>query len=176
MLPRNRRIAFPNRHRPPSSSSRPTTPLLVLFLACALACDGKPLVCPACGREVHERTAAVLTLEDGTRISMCCPRCAARRDGEEYRTVTVTVRDFETGDRVDADRAILVQGSDVHTCRGPILRPLRDDAGGQLLPVYDRCEPSVVAFTRHEAALSFISVQGGWITDWPSLVQAQGTP
>lgn len=149
---------------------------LALALLAAAACDQRHVACEICGRGLHENTSVLTRGESGTGTEFCCVRCAVRAGVPVDRAGITTVRDFATGERIDASRAVLVEGGDVHVCRGPVLRPPVDDTGRQLTPVYDRCEPSVVAFADRKAAREFVARHGGHITAWSALSRQQEGP
>jgi len=110
---------------------------------------------------------------DGATERTCCPRCAAHVLGAGSPATSVTVRDFDTGQPVPVEQAVFVEGSDVHPCRGLMKEPPRDERGCCLAAAYDRCEPSVVAFSNATAAARFMESHGGLITTWSALESAR---
>jgi hypothetical protein len=117
----------------------------------------------------------VVARADGSHQQTCCARCGARVVARDARPVaSVTVRDFDTALPIAVERAVFVEGSDVHPCRGIVSDPPRDERGCCLKAVYDRCEPSVVAFDSAEAAGRFMRRHGGTRTTWAALVAGVG--
>ncbi len=106
---------------------------------------------------------------DGTEARTCCPRCAAHTLHTGSPAVSITVRDFDNGEPIPMARAVFVEGSDVHPCRGVADTQPRDERGCCLSAAYDRCEPSVVAFSTHGAAAKFMDRHGGLVTTWAAL-------
>ena len=68
----------------------------------------------------------------------------------------IEVTSFDEAKPLEAERAFYVEGSDVHPCARPVgSAPVTDERGCCLKPVYDRCEPSLVAFADEASASSF---------------------
>lgn len=151
-------------------------PVLVLAVATGLAACGGQEVCSACGRHECANLAFSITLENGQQVNTCCPRCGLHylvTDRKDARVASLHVRDFETAKTLDATTAVYVSGSDVHPCLGVNTEPPRDERG-PIAAAFDRCEPSLVAFSGREPALRFIARHGGTITTWQRLSAAVG--
>jgi hypothetical protein len=142
---------------------RPAPPALVLaaVLAAAIGCAPRPQICRICEREIHAEVRAVAVLEDGTRVTACCPRCALqflREAGRAARSLEVS--DYGGGGSLPLRAAWIVEGSDETPC----LRhhpPIVGDTGAPLHLCYDRCQPSLIAFRDEAAARAFAAARGG---------------
>jgi len=147
--------------------------LLILSLVAALATSGCNLTaagCDVCGREKCTNMTMTIARDDGSVQHVCCARCGAHAIASGAPATSIMVKDFDNAEPIDATRALLVEGSDVHPCRGIMTNPPRDERGCCLRPSFDRCEPSVVAFGSPEAARRFIAAHGGTLTTWADIV------
>jgi hypothetical protein len=152
----------------------PARPLLLLVLLATLlaplaGCARQAAACEACGRRECRNMTVTVARTDGSALRTCCARCAAHVLEAGPMAAAVTVRDFETAEPLEAARAFFVQGSDVHPCRQVETQPPRDEHGCCLLPAFDRCEPSVVAFGAEAAARAFMAAHGGTLTRWSEI-------
>lgn len=145
--------------------------LLALALPALNGCRAAAARCSVCERTECSNLAVTVTWENGERQRTCCARCGGRLIASKGKPSSVTVRDFDTARPIPAERAVFVEGSDVHPCRGVRTDPLRTAEGCCLLPDYDRCEPSVVAFGEGDAARRFMAVHGGTVVSWESLAR-----
>ena len=138
--------------------------LVVLFVlsgAWYLVSHRQPKVCPFSGREIHPQTRALVTIE-GRRYETCCLRCAiieAQQTGKSLRVLKVA--DFETSKLIDPERAWFVESSDVNLCMR--MAPAVESRGRESTYVrtFDRCSPSVPAFSSEQHARGFIAQHGG---------------
>jgi hypothetical protein len=149
------------------SAASATVLMLLVFLGTS-ACN-RAKACDACGRHASAQTSLAIQREDGSRQEACCARCGAHLLATGSAVSSVRVRDFETSEWLDAARAVFVEGSDVHPCRGLITEPPRDDRGCCRTAAFDRCEPSLLAFRSPEAARAFMAVHGGTSTSWQAV-------
>lgn len=120
----------------------------------------EPDVCRICRREIHAESRAVIEV-DGRREPVCCVRCAltlVRQQGSSVRLVEVS--DYVTGRPINPTAAFYVEGSRVVRCEKhePMLL---DPTKHPYERVFDRCEPSVYAFARRDAAEGFAARNGG---------------
>jgi len=135
--------------------------LALLGGAWYFASHRQPKVCPFSGREIHPETRAVVTV-GGTKYETCCVRCAiieAQQTGKPLRVLKVA--DFETGKHIDPSRAWFVEASSVNFCMrmSPAAEgPSRESV---YLRAFDRCSPSVLAFSSEQHARDFIAQHGG---------------
>ena len=108
--------------------------------------------------------AFTIQTADGRTVQTCCPRCGLHYIASEKLPVaSLTVRDFETSTGLPAEGAFYVEGSDVAPCAmasSDSSQP-RDERGCCLKTVYDRCQPSVLAFATRRSAESFAREHGG---------------
>ncbi len=149
--------------------------LLLPALTTAPGCRSAAAHCSVCDRHECRNLALSVVWKDGGRQDTCCPRCGARLIASKGAPASVTVRDFDTADPVPAERAVFVEGSDVHPCRGIRTEALRDANGCCLTPEYDRCEPSVVAFKDEAGARRFMALHGGMVVSWSSLASPRAS-
>ena len=135
--------------------------LLVLGGAWYLVSHRQPKVCPFSGREIHPETRAVVTV-GGKKYEVCCVRCAmieAQQTGKPLKVLKVA--DFETRKLIDPERAWFVESSDVNLCMR--MAPAVESRGRESTYVrtFDRCSPSVLAFSSEQHARGFIAQHGG---------------
>lgn len=139
-----------------------------------VACDRGRNACRLCDRE-ECRIAAFTVYEESGRVERtCCPRCALRYLGERRPLYSrLEVNAFDDAALLDAEKAVFVEGSDAHPCARSIgSTPPQDERGCCLLTVYDRCEPSLVAFSDGRKAAAFAREHGGFVRSWPELVSS----
>lgn len=118
-----------------------------------------PVVCEISGRPIHDNMHTVVEV-DGKRMHACCPRCPLTlmaQLNEEARILSV--RDFQTGETLAAEKAYFVSGSRIEVCTAPRMKI--DDRGGVYVRAFDRCEPSLLAFAREKDARAFMAENGG---------------
>lgn len=143
--------------------------LVTAALLAVLAC-GAPPGCPQCGREECRNLAFTIHLADGGRVQTCCPRCALRYIQEEKPEVaSLEAHAFDTARPIDVDRAFWVEGSDVHPCSHGVEGPPKDERGCCLEAVYDRCLPSLLAFSDPVGAAAFAREHGGFLTSFEKI-------
>ncbi len=141
-----------------------------LLVATASCVRSKAEMCSQCGRDECKNLAFTVGLANGSTVKMCCPRCALRYLSEKRPEVTtLAVRGFEDARTLDARNAFYVEGSDAHPCTSHEGSPPVDERGCCLKPVYDRCEPSVLAFASVGKAESFAKEHGGFVRTFDAL-------
>jgi hypothetical protein len=120
---------------------------------------GKPL-CDICKRELHKQNVFVSTDAQGKRKETCCPRCglhyALNHGGRALRAT-----DFSTGKPIRAEDAIYLEGSDLMQCCSAV--GFRSSEGVYNDIQYDRCMPSLLAFSKVEEAETVRRQHGGQI-------------
>jgi hypothetical protein len=126
--------------------------------------------CAACYRAIHGETHVVAYLEDGSLEHVCCPRCALRYQKEREDVSSVEVTDFATMRTLDAEDAFFVEDSTVVLCRHDE-RVQEDRSGVQYELTWDRCLPSLIAFSSREAAVAFQRESGGVVKTYAELLQ-----
>ncbi|MCC6861907.1 MAG: hypothetical protein IT158_25270 [Bryobacterales bacterium] len=136
-------------------------PLAAIFAFAVTRLTPGSSLCEACRRDVHHNSRTVAAI-DGRSQTFCCPSCAlakGRQRGVPVRFLEMT--DFDSGLPLPPARAFLVRGSDLATCRNehtPV-----DETGHKPALVYDRCSPSLPAFSTKERAEGFVRSHGGAI-------------
>ena len=148
--------------------------VVVVALALALGYVGLRMLdgerdqaCAACGRPVHAQ-ARVVGLVDGESRTFCCAACLLmdhRQTGQNIDVVELT--DYSTHSALDPDEAFLVVGSSVNHC----LRhePLLDQHRTASRLDFDRCSPSVLAFSSEGEARAFVVNNGGRLSRFEEL-------
>ena len=123
--------------------------------------------CRVCRRQLHAGSQ-VVALQEGRKEAFCCPTCAVTFGRQAGQAVTVVeVTDFETGSRIAPADAYAVQGSDVNLCRQ---HPVLTDSQKQPASMqFDRCSPSVLAFSSRQAAETFSREHGGRLLSFGAL-------
>jgi len=149
--------------------------IVAILLAGTLSCGrARAAACSQCGREECKNLAVTIALEGGESVKTCCPRCALRYVAEKRPAVkTIAVRGFADAGTIDANKAFYVEGSDVHPCAHRENSPAVDERGCCLKAVYDRCEPSLVAFESADKAESFAREHGGFVHTFDELKSAR---
>lgn len=132
--------------------------------------DVNASLCPECGREIYPDWVFTITAPDGRNQKLCCPHCGiltmlAQRTPPERAMAT----DFATGKPVRADQAVYVWNSDVNHCDRPQKMSQFNQQPMQL--VFDRCFPSVIAFSRMEDAAAFVKDHHGEVRSFNEVVQ-----
>ncbi len=117
--------------------------------------------CPFSGREIHPQTRASVTI-GGKKYEVCCVRCAiieAQQTGKPLRVLKVA--DFESSKLIDPVSAWFVENSSVNLCMR--MAPAVESRGRESVYVrtFDRCSPSVLAFSSEQHARAFIAQHGG---------------
>lgn len=115
--------------------------------------------CYACQREIHSSVKVVADLPVGT-ATFCCLACAISEQQQIHRQIRfLSVADFVSGRMVEPESAIYLAGSEVNMCHQAHQQP---SAEHQPMPeAFDRCSPSILAFTNREAADSMRRQHGG---------------
>ena len=115
--------------------------------------------CTACLRPVHRNTVTK-ALVNGKHKQYCCPACALSDHQQTRATVQVTsLTEFTTGITLHPETAFIVRGSDRTSCThhqapiGPDKQPVHAH--------FDRCSPSLLAFSSREKAVAFAREHGG---------------
>ena len=128
----------------------------------------EPDRCDICYRPMHQETFYRIHLESGASKDACCPRCGLRFQEGRDDVVGTEVTDFNTRQHIDAAVAYYVEGSPVHFCSHASVRD--DRSGGQYEVAWDRCLPSLIAFSSREAAQKFLEENGGDIKTYEELL------
>lgn len=148
--------------------------MVVVFIASTASCGrSRSAMCSQCGRDECKNLAFTIGLENGGTVETCCPRCGLRYIAKKQPAVTsLAVRGFADARTLDAQKAFYVEGSDVHPCASHEKATAVDARGCCLKAVYDRCEPSLVAFDSAEKAELFARDHGGFVRTFDQLKSA----
>ena len=166
-----------NRNRP----YRPYIgPAVLLTLAWALAYlgwrmlgPGETKTCHACGRPAHEQ-ALTIGLDDGHQETYCCLACALTHHHQSGTAVEVVeLRDYPTGQPISPEQAYIVGESDVNLC---MRQAVLADREGASTVEFDRCAPSMLAFTTRQRAEAFQQRHGGILLLFSQVYRAFETP
>jgi hypothetical protein len=118
-------------------------------------------VCPFSGRAIQPQTRAFVAI-GGKEYETCCARCAiieAQQTGKQLRILKVA--DFETRKLLNPASAWFVEASTVDFCTR--MAPGTESTGREATYVraFDRCSPSILAFSSEQHARDFIARNGG---------------
>ena len=153
---------------------------IVLALALVLGYAGwrmrspsQAVACQACGRAIHANMRTVAFV-GGKREVFCCPTCALSAGAQTHEGVRFEqLADYETGHALKPADAYAVEGSNVIPCVRSHQMLNRD---GQPVPIeFDRCSPSIIAFTNRASAESFASEHGGQVDAFLQIVGRSAT-
>lgn len=145
--------------------------LVLAALAAHYYWPEEPPVCQICRRPMHRTTSCLVTLENGQEVELCCPRCGLRfLDGRED-VLSVEVTSYADQQLLPASEAFYVVGSSVHPCCSEA-EILKDWSGIEYELTWDRCLPSVIAFSAREEAEAFRSQHGGELSTYRGLKTA----
>ena len=139
----------------------------VIYTAWQWRDDSRPDNCRVCRRHLHAGSQ-VVALQQGRKEAFCCPTCAVTFSRQAGQAVTVVeLTDFETGSGIAPAEAYVVQGSDVNLC---LQHPMLTDSQKQPASMqFDRCSPSVLAFSSRQAAEAFRQEHGGRLLPFNAL-------
>jgi len=128
--------------------------------------------CDVCGREIHAGHESIALLKTGKKLQTCCPRCALHHELHNPGQVTgVLVADRTTGEKIRAQDAVYVEGSDEISCMPASATPPRE-LGVEYKVAYDRCVPSLLAFREEAAARKFIADHGGRLLSYGQVLES----
>lgn len=126
--------------------------------------------CQVCTRALHEQTLYRVTLKNGRIESICCPRCGLRFQKARTDVERADVVDFRTKKRIDAEKAFYVEASSTVMCRHDG-RVEDDRSGAPYELTWDRCLPSLIAFSTRASAEVFRANNGGAVKTYDDLKQ-----
>lgn len=129
-------------------------------------------VCEACHRAIHGETYYRVFVEGGEVEHVCCPRCGLRFQDGRTDVTGADASDYNTQERIPVEEAIFVEDSDVVMCRHDN-RVEKDLSGGQYALTWDRCLPSLVAFSTREDAETFQRESGGELKTYAELLEEE---
>jgi hypothetical protein len=129
---------------------------------------GKPL-CGVCNRAIHPETSFRVVQPDGGVKTTCCPRCGLTSVIKNGGKVLDAI-DFSSKKRIGATEAAYLEGSDIMECCSTT--GFRSDEGSFREIDYDRCMPSLLAFSRREEAEKVSQGHGGKIRSFEEARQS----
>jgi hypothetical protein len=142
--------------------------LLAYFVWAGKVAGGKP-TCEVCKRVIHAETSFKIVRPDDSINVTCCPRCGLtaviQTGGRALEAV-----DFMSKKPIRATEAIYLEGSDIMECCSTT--GFRSDEGAYQEIDYDRCMPSMVAFSRREDAEIVRQTHGGRIISFEEARQS----
>ena len=115
----------------------------------ATSIPSAPGHCAMCNQSVPARTAVIIQSPESGHLSACCPHCGLTLLAQNPKATVAMVADFIYGRMVGASEAVYLVDCSVTLC----------------------CEPSILAFTGPDQAISFQKGFGGEIM---GLAQALG--
>jgi hypothetical protein len=120
------------------------------------------IVCFVCQRPLHPSQTFVVLSQNGRERQACCPRCGMRFVIESNGKPSQAT-DFTNGKYIVAENAVFLEGSDLMQCCGSTT--MRSDGGMICETHYDRCMPSLVAFSNLPSARGYQREHGGRLLD-----------
>ncbi len=118
-----------------------------------------PADCQICGRGIPQETAYHLDTPKGT-LEACCPACAMHYMLHDSKVQKGWATDFNSGRMISAASAYFDEGGDVQYCTAH-MPGVERALEGVHARVYDRCLPTLVAFSTREAAETYRQQHGG---------------
>ena len=125
--------------------------------------------CQLSGRPIHPHMLTVVRVK-GKTLYACCARCALTYQAQTGRRVRVLkVTDYLSGRLIAAQEAYFVDGSRVEPCCQPAVS--RKGGRTPYVRLFDRCWPSLIAFSNPNDAATFTAEHGGTVTRLNNLEQ-----
>lgn len=130
----------------------------------------QPEQCSVCRRVVHAQMRTIAMVNGRPRV-FCCPACALSAHEQQGKPIRVTeLTGFLTGARIAPNEAFIVRGSNVNMCART-----QDLIDADKRPAdirYDRCAPSLLAFSRRRDAAEFARIHGGEVLRFNDIASA----
>jgi hypothetical protein len=133
-------------------------------------CGHEPEACMVCERQLHRGMTATL-LAGGKRERTCCPSCALHYCLSHKNARLETMTDYLSNREIRPQTAAYVYGSDVEPCRIGH-EAIHVDENTTVYRAYDRCAPSIIAFSERTDAAAFQKIHGGRLLSLPELESA----
>lgn len=122
-------------------------------------------VCRVCERGMHHGVTYRLELASGNEDA-CCPRCGMHFQIEHPGAAKKAwATDLNTGRFIAAETAFYIEGGDVEYCTMHST-PVARQPQGVAVRDYDRCLPSLVAFSTRQAAETYQKEHGGEVLEY----------
>jgi NosL len=131
----------------------------------------QPAVCEICGRGIMKQVEFQIETAHGP-IYACCPGCALHHivnNPGEARNELAT--DFNSGRLIPARSAFYDMGGDVQYCTRHDPSIQRVPGQGVEMRVYDRCLPTLVAFSSKGDAEAYQKQHGGRVVTFDQALQ-----
>jgi hypothetical protein len=133
--------------------------LSVFAVAWYLVYERPPKYCQLSGRLIHPHMLTTIVV-NGRKLYACCARCAFTYEQQTGKNVQIVfVTDYFSGKKIDARRAWFVDGSHVEPCCAPVIQG--ESERTPYVRMFDRCSPSLLAFTNESDARAFVTRNGG---------------
>lgn len=153
-----------------------------LLITVLLAGAGPPLwrwwtappagYCPICLRHEHKESMVKLRATGEGEKEACCLSCALTYGRQTSKSVTiVSVTDHDSGRALEPEHATYVVGSNVSPCTHAMMHV--DTEGASSSVRWDRCLPSILAFSSRESGEAFRARHGGQLRTLTELEQEQ---
>jgi hypothetical protein len=127
-------------------------------------------LCRVCDRSLHHTVTYRMQVSRGSE-SACCPRCGMHYQIEHPGEVKKAwATDLMTGRLIDAETAVYVEGGDVAYCTMHS-SPVQHHPQGLAVRDFDRCLPTLVAFSSYPEAENYQREHGGEIMDYRSAME-----
>lgn len=134
-----------------------------------------PNLCRVCQRGMHQGVTYRLELAGSTEDA-CCPRCGMHFQIEHPGTAKkVWATDLTSGRFIEAETAIYVEGGDVAYCTMHST-PVERQPQGVAVRDFDRCLPSLVAFSTRPEAETYQKQHGGEVLEYPQAMERVKAP
>jgi hypothetical protein len=127
-------------------------------------------LCRVCERGLHKGVTYRLELASGTEDA-CCPRCGMHYQIEHPGAAKKAwATDLNTGAMIAAESAYYVEGGDIEYCTMHST-PVERQPQGVSVRDYDRCLPSLVAFSSKQEAETYQKQHGGEVIDYQQAME-----
>lgn len=131
-----------------------------------------PARCSLCHRGIHAASRAVIEIR-GERKAVCCVRCAITAESQESVPVKLLeVSDFRSGKPLQPENGYYVASAAVVLCAQH--EAPTNEQKQRYVRVFDRCEPSILAFSTETDARSFAAQNGGEVARLDQIVGKYG--
>ena len=142
----------------------------ISFFAYRRVVPAQPTICQICDRHIPKQTAYNLETKDGP-VKACCPACAMHYEVHHAGEVQdAWATDFNSGRMIPAKTAYYDGGGDVQYCTAHMPAMERDPQGVRQR-VYDRCLPTLVAFSTRDAADAYRQQHGGRVLTYSEALE-----
>ena len=146
--------------------------LLLLLIASFLVLQScnRTAQCPLCNREVHHGMGVSIT-HNSIPMRTCCMACALTYQHQVKNVEIKAATNFLTGQPIEPNKAVYVVGSDISPCtQDHKVNKFIREPHETLYACYDRCEPSILAFSNQSDAEKFQKQYGGVVRVFDQLL------